>query len=203
MASTDLTTLANLKAWIPGLGTGTTPDDATLSRLITAVSLQIATYLSRPILQSQSYTDTYDGKDTTALPLANFPVTAVSSVTVDGFSIPAASPPTPSAPQLGFTFTPTMLELVGGGWPFGPFYRFTRGYQNIVVAYTAGYTAGGNDLLVLEQACIEQCAVRYSERTRIGQKSKSLAGEVVSYFSGDLTPSVKLMLAPYRRVVPR
>lgn len=198
MAAGDLTTLANLKAWIPGL-TGTS-DDLALSRLISATSAQFNAYLSRSLLTA-SYTESYDGKDTASMILANFPITAVSSLSIDGIPIPAAPLPTPTGPQpAGYVFTAKMLSLVGGGYPFGASYRFTRGYQNVQVAYTAGLAAVPFDI---EQACIEYCAIRYSERQRIGQKSKSLGGEVVSFFAGDLTPSVKLLLAPYRRVAPR
>lgn len=196
MAAGDLTVIANVQQWLPS-GAGT--DTALLTRLISAESQRIQAWLSRTIA-SASYTDTYDGKNTLAMPLANFPVTAVASVTVDGISIPAAPIPGPTTPApSGYVFSATMLELVGGGYPFGS-YRFTRGSQNIVVAYTAGYATTPLDI---EQACIEQVCVRYMERQRIGQKSKSIQGEVVAFFTGDLTDSVKGMLQPYRRVVPR
>lgn len=199
MATGDLTTLANVKAW--GISSGTA-DDATIERLISATSQRIKAYCARDLLQA-SYTDTYDGKNTLSMALANFPITAVASVTVDGISIPAAPPPNPTSPAPnGYVFSATMLSLVGAGYPFDQ-YRFTRGYQNVVVVYTAGYASNSLDLLTIEQACIEQIAVRLSERTRIGQKSKSLGGEVVAFFTGDLTDSVKGMLQPYRRVVPR
>lgn len=200
MATGDLTTLANVKAW--NISGGGTVDDSTIERLISATSQRIVAWLSRPVLQA-SYTDTYDGKNTLSMPLRNFPIISVSSVTVDGIAIPAAPTPTPTTPAPnGYVFTDTMLSLVGAGYPFDT-YRFTRGYQNVVVAYAAGFAPGSADLLVIEQACIEQIVTRLAERTRIGQKSKSIAGEVVSFFTGDLTDSVKGMLKPYRRVVPR
>lgn len=200
MAAGDLTTLANVQAWIPNLGSA---DATLLNRLITAESQRIQNWLARGQLASASYTETYDGKNTLSMPLKQFPITAVASLTVDGVSIPLAQPASPTNPApSGYVFTDTMLSLVGGGWPFDQ-YRFTRGYQNVIVAYTAGYASGSNDFLILEQACIELIATRYMERQRIGQKSKSIAGEVVSFFTGDMPDSVKAMLKPYRRVVPR
>ena len=50
------------------------------------------------------------------LPLSNYPVSAVSSLTIDGVSIPAAA----NAQGSGYLFAPTKLVLVGG-------YRFWRG----------------------------------------------------------------------------
>lgn len=194
----SLTTLADVKGW---LRLTAATDDALLTRLITAQSARIETYCSRTFA-SQAYTDTYDGKDTTALPFDNFPVTAVSSVTIDGVPIPASPAPTSLNPYVpGYRFSETMLSLIGGGFPFGT-YRFNRGYQNVIVAYTAGYSANAIPA-ELAQACIELVSIRYREIDRIGQQSKSIGGETVSFFKGDLPASVVGMLQPYRRVVPR
>lgn len=53
----------------------------------------------------------------------------------------------------------------------------------------------------IEQAVIELVAVRYRERSRIGENSKSIGGEVVSYNVKDFPDSVKTILNNYRRVV--
>ena len=80
MASGDLTTLADVKAW---LQTGQNPfpatDDALLSRLITAASQYVQTWLSRPIALS-NYTEIRDGTGGCRLQFACFPVTAVLSL---------------------------------------------------------------------------------------------------------------------------
>lgn len=53
----------------------------------------------------------------------------------------------------------------------------------------------------IEQAVIELVALRYRERSRIGENSKSVGGEVVSYNVKDFPDSVKTILNNYRRVV--
>jgi hypothetical protein len=190
MAAGDLTAIADLKAWVV---INNVADDTLLARLITAVSKRIVTYCSRAFAQA-AYTDAYDGKDTLALPFENFPVSAVSSLTIDGTVIPASPAPTSLNPAVpGYRFSETMLSLIGC-------YRFTRGYQNVIVAYTAGYTTIPEDVA---QACIEWCAVRYRERDRIGHRSKSIAGETVSFDIGAMPASVKDALRPFVRVVPR
>lgn len=55
---------------------------------------------------------------------------------------------------------------------------------------------------VLEQACIETVAERYRYRDRIGQASKNISGEVVSFSLKDMQDYVKSALQPYRRLVP-
>lgn len=52
----------------------------------------------------------------------------------------------------------------------------------------------------LQQACIALVSLRYAERARIGQVSKSLAGEVVAFTQKDMQPDVEAALQPYRRV---
>ncbi len=186
MSTGDLTTLANVKAYLsPPLAT--TADDALLSRLVTATSQFIQTWLNRTIA-SASYADTRNGTGGTILFLRNRPVTAVTSVMVDGVTIAPSAPPPTGA---GFLFDDSAVYLVG--------YCFTKGAQNVVVAYTAGYAATPPEI---EQACIALVVLRYKERDRIGQASKNLAGETVSFQQKDMPADVATLLDQYRNVVP-
>jgi len=72
-----------------------------------------------------------------------------------------------------------------------------RGVRNVSVSYTAGYAAIPYEV---EQACLETIALRYKEIERIGVRSKSLAGETVSYIVNELSPSAMAQLQPYRRI---
>src|SRR5262249_16182788 len=110
---------------------------------------------------------------------------AVSAVTVDGVAIPAV----PDAISPGFAFSATRLYLRG--------YAFTRGVQNVSLAYTAGYAATP---LEIEQACIELVALRYKERERIRHVSKRVGGESVSFSQKDMSDDIKTLLSLYRRV---
>ena len=186
MAAGDLTTLANVKAYLsPPLAT--TADDALLSRLITAASQFIQSWLNRTIA-SASYTDTRNGTGGMRLFLRNRPVTAIASVTVDGVAIAASSPAPTGA---GYLFDDSSVYLVG--------HCFTKGVQNVVIQYSAGYAAVPPEI---EQACIAFVVLRYKERDRIGQVSKNLAGEVVSFQQKDMPPDVATLLDQYRNVVP-
>ena len=198
----DLTTLANAKQW---LGISSDTDDALLTRLITAASFFIETYLSRR-LASQTYAEIRDGTGGHVMNFRDYPVTAVAGVTVNGVAIP----PAPDTVTPGYRFTRTQIILQG--------HRFTQGYGNVTLNYTAGYgpptggwfedawlTAGEGDAIFpfdLEQACIELISWRYNERQHIGQSGKSLEGANVTYSVQDLPPDVKTVLDRHRRVVP-
>ncbi len=183
MAAGDLTSLANVKAWFaPPLAA--TADDALLQRLVTAASGFIHTWLDRDLTQ-QSYSETRDGTGGTRLALANTPVTAVTSLAIDGVAIP----PMPDTVSPGYGFSATQLVLRG--------FAFTRGVRNIAVTYTAGYAATPPEV---EQACIELVALRYRERERIGHVSKSLGGETVAFSQKDMSDDIKTILSLYRRV---
>ena len=181
----DLTTLSDLKAWLSIPVTSTT-DDPMLSRLITAASKYIQSWLNRTIA-SASYNETRDGTGGTRLMFANYPVTAVASLSIDGVTIP----PSTSIGVSGYVWNSTSISLRG--------YTFRSDYQNVAVSYTAGYATTPPELA---QACIELIAMRYRERDRIGLSSKGLAGETTTFSIKDMPSSVQTILNNYRNLVP-
>jgi Phage gp6-like head-tail connector protein len=193
MAYGDLTSLFDVKAWLQtGQSAFPPTDDGLLSRLITAASQYIQTWLNRKIAQSD-YIEVRDGTGGQRLQFGCFPVSVVQSLTIDGIPIPPAPPSVPSIGlTAGYVFTPTQLALRG--------YYFTRRAQNVVVIYTAGYAATPPEIA---QACIELVAMRYRERTRIGEMSKSLgSGEMVTYTQRDMSLPITTLLQQYRLVTP-
>ncbi len=119
---------------------------------------------------------------------ACFPVSAVFSLAIDGQAIPPAT----STCAAGYSFSQTQLVVRG--------YMFGCGIQNVVITYTAGYPITPPEIA---QACIELVALRYRERTRIGEVSKSLGGaETVTYSQKDLSDGIKTLLQQYRLVTP-
>jgi hypothetical protein len=190
----DLTNLADVTLW---LQTGQNPfpatDDALLARLVTAASQFIQTWLGRQIGLSD-WIEIRDGNGGQRLAFANFPVTQVWSLSIDGLAIPPA--PTLGANgggfAAGYVFSPTELALRG--------YVFTRRAQNVAVTYTAGYASVPPDIA---QACIELVCQRYRERSRIGEASKALmSGETASFSQKDMSDDVKTLLSQYRAVAP-
>ena len=195
MAFGDLCQLADVTAW---LQTGQNPfpatDNALLTRLITAASQFIQSWLQRQIAVSD-WIEVRDGDGGQRLSFANFPVSAVLSLTIDGLTIPPAPPPGTIGAggfRSGYVFSPTELALRG--------YVFSRRAQNVIVTYTAGYPSVPPDIA---QACIELVCQRYRERTRIGEVSKALvSGETVSFSQKDMSEDVMTLLSQYRVVAP-
>jgi hypothetical protein len=188
VAFDDLTTLADVKAWLQtGQSNFPATDDALLTNLVTAASHYIQTWLNRQIA-SADYLEVRDGTGGRRMQFACFPVSAVLSLTIDGQAIPRAI----STCAAGYSFSQTQLSVRS--------YMFGCGIQNVVITYTAGYPITPPEIA---QACIELVALRYRERTRIGEVSKSLGGaETVTYSQKDLSDGVKTLLQQYRIVTP-
>ena len=204
----DLTTLTDVKAWLQtGQSLFPATDDAMLKRLITAASRYIQTWLNRQIAL-QDWIEVRDGTGNALGPsevryqFAAFPVSAVSLVVVDGLTIPPipVSPPAPSgialintfATKAGYLFSPTQLLIRG--------YKIPRKVGCVTMQYTAGYAVTPPDLA---QACIELVALRYRERSRVGETARAIGGvETVSYSQKDMSDSIKTLIQQYRIVTP-
>lgn len=147
MAASDLATLQNVRAW---LGVSDTKSDAVLSRLITAISAQVLSYLSRDYLYSGPRVDTRDGTGTQEILLRTWPVTSVQSVLLDNVAIPQASQ---QSTNVAFPYGWVLSEWSGSppgsnqtisltGWTLTP------GKKNVQVNYTAGYLVSGESWLI-------------------------------------------------------
>lgn len=179
----NLTTLTAVKDW---MGIKGTADDALLTRLIAAASAHIETWTNRSFA-TQAYAELRDGTGGQKMMFAETPVTAVSSVVVNGLPIPPYS----AGSGAGYKFDSSRIVLFG--------YTFGRGHNNVELNYTAGYASTPPEI---EQACIELVSLRYKERDRIGHQSKSLAGETVTFMIKDFPESVRTILNNYRKVIP-
>jgi hypothetical protein len=191
-----LCSLGDVRAW---LQTGPQPhpatDDALLSRLITAASAFIVAWLSRPVL-SADWQELRDGGgpwcDETTLAFGVQPVTAVLLVAIDGIAVPPGAPG-----RAGYVFTPAALTIRG--------YAVPRRRACILLQYTAGYAVAPPDIA---QATLELVCRKYRERTRIGERSRSVGGqETVAYETAtfslrDMQSDIQALLQQYRDVVP-
>ena len=189
MATTDLTTLQDLKDW---LSITDSSFDAQFSALISAQSAFIRRYCNSDFIQ-QSYTEVRDGNGKERILLKNYPVVSVASLTIDGLSIPTR----PSATAAGLVVPDPgdnagMIMLDG--------YVFTRGFQNVTITYTAGLftntaQASASDV---GWACRELCAWHWKRRQRPDEVSHSMAGAQVAAFSQkDMPAEVATCLAQY------
>lgn len=180
---TDLTTVTSLKAY---LGITTLDDDSLLASMITAYSTEVISWLNRDIALT-TYTEQLSGDGGRVLMLGNYPIQSITSLTIDGIVIPAR----PAYGQNGYLFDGDSVVLFG--------YVFTRDFLNVQITYSAGFTNIPTDLA---QAVNEIVALRYRERDRIGNASKTLAGETVAFIVKDFPASAQTILNQYKSVTP-
>lgn len=140
----DLTTLARVKSWstLPNINTA---DDQLLSDLISGASDDIIRYLDRKNIYRTTFSDYMDGNGGIKMPLKQWPVISVNSLSIDGVSQTAATPP-----SFGYFLDPwdgqppgglQYVSIVGSGVRYrtnGSSY-FCRGVRNVYVSYVAGY----------------------------------------------------------------
>lgn len=139
MAQTDLVSIGSLEQWL-SIESSDPKRDRMLASLIREISRAVLNTLNRPFILPQTVSSLVDGNGQTRLMLEHWPVTSISSVVVDNTVIPASV-----SGSSGFVFdlpdveppgAPQLLKLIGG-------YRFTKGYNNIQLNYTAGYQVSG------------------------------------------------------------
>lgn len=179
-AEGDLAKLSDVKSWV-GLKDTNLDHDDDLSRLVSACSAAMQRVMERTIA-SADYRHAADGPGAAFMLVKNYPITRVSSVSVDGRTIDPAR----------VSFDETAIYLSGGE-------RFARGRQNVALRYTAGFDTVPFDL---EQVCIETVGLRWRERDRIGLTSKGLQGETTSFSLADFSPMSRSVLDSYKRRVP-
>ena len=177
----DLTSVAAVALY---LGQPASQDADLLQTLVTAASAFIVGWTGCSFASAQ-YSELRDGTGRETLVLANQPVTAVASLTIDGVAVPASG----GWPQPGYGFDASCVYLFGRS--------FTPGRRNVAIAYTAGYAAVPLDLA---QAAIELVAYRYRLKDKTGLVSEGALQQTTAYSQADMPASVKSALAPYRRV---
>ncbi|MBV8060598.1 MAG: hypothetical protein JO253_03620 [Alphaproteobacteria bacterium] len=215
--TTALVTLSDVKLY-KGIANTDTTYDALITALIPECLAAMNSYCSRNFA-SQAYQEIRDGNNKQTITAVGYPITAVSSVFINGTNIAAGNWNLNGVP-VGGNATPTngFLFSVGSRRISLYGYQFTQGVQNVVLNYTGGYGdasgQGGADLAPwpqdLKMAICMYIWTRINERARLGIGSKSLAGESITYDAGSGTsaqskgiPAAAMaILDAYRNVVP-
>jgi hypothetical protein len=163
----DLTTVAAVNGI---LNQGADVDAALLRTYITDYSQSVLTRTGRPFLSGvRNYTDRLDGSGSETQFLKNYPILAVSLLSVNGITIPQSPDYVQSGWVIDTSGSQAALSIVssqGNGWaagndrwaPHGNWgsygnapplgqapYRFVQGIQNVLAQYTAGYTTEAYD----------------------------------------------------------
>jgi hypothetical protein len=204
MAVQDLTTLATLKQWLPISSTNNN-DDTTLSRLLTAVSMDFARATRRPDLLLASYTEVHQGDGASRLIAFHWPIAVITSLTVGGLAITASADKIANGYYFDQDIDP---ERIWNVYLNG--YAFTDAAP-IVLTYSAGYVQPGETVATgqsalpgdIEQAVCDWCAYRYKERPNVGvTQRKSSQGEQAQTELLDAPPNVLQVIERYKRELP-
>lgn len=147
-----------------------------------------------------TFTDTVSGNGSRRLFLNNFPIVSVTSVVVNGRTIPQST----AYGVAGWFIedNKTSIAIRDGSGSFSSFcgssYSFAPGIGNVSVSYTAGYEETPSDLY---EWSLKACTVLVNRRTREDQASQAIpnSGET-SYRSWAFAPEVLAGLQPYRRI---
>lgn len=168
-----------------------------ITSLLQPATDSIKAYLSRDILAAD-YVEKLNGTGQKRMFLKNSPIISVTSLTIGGLSITAAA----NSETAGFMYDNDTLYLnevylLTGVQSMGYDNVFEKGFQNVVVSYRAGYTTVPQPIY---QAAVELVSLRFKDRDRIGENSKTVGGQEVAKYSHEYMPSpIKSMLDPYRR----
>lgn len=190
MADGDLTTLANVRSYV-SIGDA---DTDLVQRLITGASDYFRSRIGRD-LQSpvKTYTgERHSGDGRAGIFTDETPVTEMTSVVVDGDTIPQAVDP--GAGDKGWVLIDAdagRIELID--------YLFEVGTGNVLLTYKAGYAAIPAEI---EQAIIEMVVLKYRERPHLGLSSETLAGQSAVFLPAFLPRSVEEVVDLYRRIAP-
>lgn len=176
----DLCTLAEVKTY---MGITDSNTDDILQQLITAASQFANSYCSR-ILKTGSYTDPSNGTGGHVLIPVQSPITAVSGLTINDRTIPLST----GTSVMGYVFDDFAVYLRCA--------RFSEGYQNVVLSYTAGYVTVPADL---NNAVIELVVLKYRTKGQIGVSSRGIAGETISYTGADMSRNTRRVFNTYQR----
>lgn len=190
---TDLCQLVDVKLWLSIALTDTT-FDSMLQRLLSACSMTMQVYMNR-LLNQSSYTQTFNGNGKPWFMVHNYPIQSVGQVMIDGQIVPQGVAPAEYTDQTDGWYNDDDTVYLRNS-------IFRRGVQNCSIEYVGGLSGTDPRLMALAQACIEQVSLRFNERNRIGQRNKSVNGELLGFFIGDFPPSVVQLMDNLKNVVP-
>jgi uncharacterized phiE125 gp8 family phage protein len=177
-----LAQLTDLKTYIGVTGSA---DDSLLSRLLESESTFFEAQCGRTFVTA-SYTEVRSGHGRTTMVPREDPIVSVTSVAVDGQTIPSAS----SYDAEGWRVFEGAIHLNG--------HAFTRGTGNVTLVYVAGFDPVPADV---QQAVIELAALKYRDRRHIGKGAESMGGMSVTYLPSLVPASVQAVIDAYRRII--
>lgn len=182
-----LTTTATVKTYAGISGSGA---DAQIDVIVSAVDRSMKEYLGRQIESASVTAEIHDGNGLDdSLILLEWPVTSVSSVSIDGAALAASDHEIDGANGI--------LHYKPGGTGFAP---WPKGRRNISVTYTAGYASVPADLaLAATKQAVYEVKLTSALGGRLGDRSTITEdGGTAQYVIAGWYPGVAEVLDAYR-----
>ena len=203
----DFATLAQVKRRL-NIATLEVDDDPLLTELLEATTGAFIQEMSRDPRETTYTLERYNGTGGARLMLRQNPITAVTFVSVDGVEVPQAA----TSQDAGYLFDETELyfsSIVGRapssqpGVALSPTSIFARGFQNVLVTYTAGLLAAASIIKDLANAQVWQVSYEFRTVGRIGEQSENLgAGQNKTYITDQFLPMVLRTLKRHSQKAP-
>lgn len=177
-----LTTPANVRLGMGLQDSQNADDDTYLAQLIASVTTEFEVYTGRALASAaRTESQVYRGRGLIITP-RYYPVTDVTSVTIDGTAVAAAG----SWAGTGWYLLNDQIHLRGTEVENGSL---------VALAYTAGYETVPSDL---ERAAVESVILKFKERGHVGASSMNAAGMSVSFLPSMMPNTVRQVLDAYR-----
>lgn len=147
--------------------------------------------IGRTKLFTTPITEVRNGNDLPVIFPKVFPITAVTSVTIDSLVIPQRT------------------SVYGSGWSFDDdaiyldSYLFCSGNQNVSLVYQGGITTTSIEANILEQGLLEMINMKWRRRKHADQLAEKSGGIIsIQFRSEDIPPETQRVIEKLRNHVP-
>lgn len=160
-------------------------EDSVIEDFINRASIWANDYTGRR-LKLRSNSEGYDGDGSDILLLRDYPVIGVSYFQIEG-------DPVPLNIFDDFSLNPEsgIIKITNGS-------RLTKGFYNVSVTYTAGYTTPPEPIKEAVLLYVGHLYRRQYADQKFGVQSETVGDRTTTYGSDDIIPKAKSLLNPYR-----
>ncbi len=184
--SNALVSLAEAKTF---LKISASSEDSVIEDFINRASIWANDYTGRR-LKSRSNSDVYDGDGSDLLLLRDYPLVSIVDLRIDDGSYEGAPPQTTSE-DYTLNLPSGLIKLKNG-------VLFVKGFQNVDITYTAGYTTAPETVKEAVLLYVGHLYRRQYADQKFGVQSETVGDRTTTYGSDDIIPKAKSLLNPYR-----
>lgn len=164
-------------------------EDSVIEDFINRASIWANDYTGRR-LKSRSNSDVYDGDGSDLLLLRDYPLVSIGDLRIDDGSHEGA-PPQTTSDDYTLNLPSGLIKLKNG-------VLFVKGFQNVDITYTAGYTTAPETVKEAVLLYVGHLYRRQYADQKFGVQSETVGDRTTTYGSDDIIPKAKSLLNPYR-----